>query len=134
MFCTFFRLAAISPGRQYGFRRAVVAHLALLTGSLAWTCRHPHDGIAQTGYLLLTAGIVEGAVLLGWRLTQLPKSQALEFLFVSPLRPWRLLIVETVVGLARLALITLSGLPVLVLLLVAGFLDPIDLVPFLIMP
>ena len=45
-------------------------------------------GIAFTGPMvlgngLLVAGIVEGALLVGWRLTQLPKSQALEFLLVS---------------------------------------------------
>ena len=48
----------------------------------------------------------------GWRLTQLPKSQALEFLLVSPLRPRRLLFAEALVGLAQLGLVTLSGLPV----------------------
>ena len=39
------------------------------------------------GNVLLVLGIVEGALLIGWRLAQLPKSQALEFLLVSPLRP-----------------------------------------------
>ena len=47
----------------------------------------------------------------GWRLTQIPKSQALEFLLVSPLRPRRLFLAEALVGLTRLALVTLSGLP-----------------------
>lgn len=134
MFRTLFRLAAVCPGRQRGFRRSVVVHLALLTGLAGWTCRHPENGIASTGYLLLTAGIVEGAMLLGWRLAQLPKSQALEFLFVSPLRPWRLFLAEAAIGLYRLALVTLSGLPVLMLLNVAGFLDLVDLGPFLLMP
>src|SRR5262249_61152229 len=94
-------------------------------------CHNPKLGAASTGYVLLTAGIVEGAVLLGWRLTQLPKSQALEFLFVSPLRPWQLFVAEAVVGLSRLALITLCGLPVLLLMTVGGFLDRTDLGPFL---
>ena len=101
---------------------------------MGWACHHPENSGPVTGYALLTAGITEGAVLLGWRLTQLPKSQALEFLFVSPLRPWRLFVAEAVVGLCRLALITLCGLPVLVVMAVAGFLDLIDLGPFLIMP
>jgi hypothetical protein len=134
MFRWFFRLAAECPGRQRGFRWAVVAHLSLLAGCLGWACRHPERGGSATGLVLLTAGIVEGAVFLGWRLTQLPKSQVLEFIFVSPLRPWQFLVLEAVVGLYRLALITLSGLPVLLLMAVAGFLDPGDLGPCLIMP
>ena len=134
MFRTLFRLAAVCPGRQRGFRWAVAAHLVLLAGCLGWVYRQPENGGPATGYVLLIAGIVEGAVLLGWRLTQLPKSQALEFLFVTPVSPWRLLIGEAVVGLYRLALITLSGLPVLVLMALAGFLCLIDLGPLLIMP
>jgi hypothetical protein len=134
MLGTFFRFAAVCPGRQHGFRWTVAAHLTLLAGCLGWVNRHPENGAEATGYVLLTAGIVEGAVLLGWRLTQLPKSQALEFLFVSPVPPWRLLVGEAAVGLYRLALITLSGLPVLVLMAVAGFLSLTDLGPFLIMP
>jgi hypothetical protein len=134
MFSTFFRFAAVCPGRQLGFRWAVAAHLTLLAGCLGWVCRHPENGGAATSYVLLTAGIVEGAILLGWRLTQLPKSQALEFLFVSPVQPWRLLLGEAAVGLYRLALITLSGLPVLVLMALAGLLIPADLGPLLIMP
>jgi hypothetical protein len=111
-----------------------VAHLALLAAGMTWTCCFPKLGIAETASIFLTAGIVEGAVLLGWRLTQLPKSQALEFLFVSPLSPWRLFLIEAVIGLYRLALITLSGLPVLVLMNLAGSLDLIDLGPLLFMP
>ncbi|HLJ96280.1 MAG TPA: hypothetical protein VKU02_24110 [Gemmataceae bacterium] len=129
-----FRLAAVCPGRQQGFRHAVVAHLVLLAAGVAWAYRYPQQGTSAIGYFLLTAGIVEGAVLLGWRLTQLPKSQALEFLFVSPLRPWRLFVVETVIGLCRITLITLSGLPVLLVLSVAGILDASDVGPFLFMP
>jgi hypothetical protein len=34
------------------------------------------------GHILLVAGVVEGATLIGWRLTQLPRSQALDFLLV----------------------------------------------------
>lgn len=134
MFLLFFRMAAECPGRQRAFRGAVAAHLLVLAGCLGWACHHPETGGSATGSVLLTAGIVEGAVFLGWRLTQMPKSQALEFLFVSPLAPWQLLILEAVVGLCRLALITLSGLPVLSLMVLAGFLDRIDLGPMLILP
>jgi hypothetical protein len=86
------------------------------------------------GHVLLTAGIVEGAVLAGWRLTQLPKSQALEFLLVSPLRPAGVFLSEAVVGLCLLILVTLSGLPILVLLSAAGLIEPIDLLPLLLIP
>jgi hypothetical protein len=134
MLRSFFRLAAVGQGQQRGFRRAVAAHVTLLAGCLAWTCQHPQDGAWRTGSVLLTAGMVEGAMLLGWRLTQLPKSPALEFFFVSPLRPWRFFIAEAAVGLYRLTLITLSGLPVLVLMAVAGLLDLLDLGPFLLLP
>src|SRR5207237_7504654 len=78
------------------------------------------------GQSLLVAGIVEGAVLIGWRLTQLPKSQALEFLLVSPLQPGRFFLAEAAVGLGRLALVTLSGLPILLGLTLLGRRDPVD--------
>ncbi len=88
----------------------------------------------MVGHVLITAGIVEGALLLGWRLSQVPKSQALEFLLVSPLRPSGVLLGEALTGLARIALISLSSLPVLVLFVQFGFLEWIDLVPLLVMP
>jgi hypothetical protein len=86
------------------------------------------------GHLLLIAAIVEGALLIGWRLTQLPRSQAMEFLLVSPLRPHRLFLAEAAVGLALLGLVTLSGLPLLLLLAAGGTLDPLDIVVLLLMP
>jgi hypothetical protein len=132
---SFFTLAAQSPTRQQAFRRAVIAHLAILAGGV-WALRRygPDDGALLLGYLLLIAGIVEGAALLGWRLTQLPKSQALEFLLVTPLRPRCVFLAETLVGLARLTLVTFSGLPVLVLLMADGYVDVLDLIPLLLMP
>src|SRR5690606_2717204 len=84
--------------------------------------------------ILLIAGIIEGALLIGWRLSQMPKSQALEFLLVSPLRPGRLFLAEALVGLARLALITLSGLPILLLLIYQGCLYPEDVTVLLALP
>ncbi len=125
----FFALAARSPTRQAAFRRAAAAHLLLLGGTTFALLRLPRDaGLQVLGNVLLTAGIVEGALLVGWRLTQLPKSQALEFLLVSPLRPPRVLLAEAAVGLAQLGLVTLSGLPVLALLAACGAADPLDLV------
>jgi hypothetical protein len=136
MFAAFFAQAARSPGRQRVFRRTVVAHLALLLALLALLPLSPSGGTPTVlfGQLLLIAGIVEGATLIGWRLTQLPKSQALEFLLVSPLRPFRVLLNEACVGLGLLALVTMSGLPLLCLLAASGVLSDADLFVMTILP
>jgi hypothetical protein len=136
MFYPFFALAAQSPDRQRTLRWAAAVHvlaLGLVFGGIG-SSANPRDGAVFLGQFLLVAGIVEGALLLGWRLAQLPKSQALEFLLASPLRPGGILVAEAFVGLARLALVTLSGLPVLLLCTIHGLLLPIDLVPLLVMP
>lgn len=135
MLYPFLALAATSPGRQLAFRRAVGAHVVVLAGS-AWAVSSMAPAAAGLvfGQVLLTLGIVEGAVLLGWRLTQLPKSQALEFLLVTPLRPARALFAEALVGVLRLGLVTLAGLPLLGLLVAAGRIDLFDLGPLLAMP
>lgn len=135
MFYPFFALAAQSPTRQTTFRRLVVLHLILLAGACWLLGREPVGRPALVlGHLALVAGIVEGALLIGWRLTQLPRSQALEFLLVSPLRPPHLLLAEASVGLAQLGLVTLAGLPVLMLLVADGRLNPLDPLPLLLMP
>jgi hypothetical protein len=72
--------------------------------------------------------------LIGWRLTQLPKSQALEFILVSALRPRGLFVAEAAVGLAQLTLVTLSGLPLWALLVADGVLQPLDLLALLCIP
>lgn len=142
MLRSFFSLAMLSASRQAAFRRAVVVHLVIVTaGALVVHVRGP-DAAPILGQMLLIAGIVEGAILIGWRLTQLPKSQALEFLLVSPMNPRWVLLAEAAVGLTRLALVTLAGLPILALLAASGskhdlnntFITPIDLGPLLIMP
>jgi hypothetical protein len=135
MIAPFFALAAVSPGRQVAFRTAVVLHLAVVAGA-AWLVAVPDPRAAAPwlGHLLLVAGIVEGAALVGWRLTQLPKSQALEFLLVSPLRPHRVFVAEALVGLARLGLVTLAGLPVLALLAAVGCFDHLGLLLLVVMP
>src|SRR5215510_12386034 len=96
-----------SPTRQRSFRTAVLLHLLFVAGVTAAVLRGAVP-LPIAGQLLLVAGIVEGATLVGWRLTQLPKSQALEFLLVSPVQPRRLFLLEAGVGLARLALIGLA--------------------------
>ncbi|MFO0844456.1 MAG: hypothetical protein U0797_19015 [Gemmataceae bacterium] len=135
MFTPFFALAAVSPTRQASFRRAVVLHLLLLGAiTLTLTYQGRHGSPLLMAHVLLSAGIVEGALLVGWRLTQIPKSQALEFLLVSPLQPSRVFLGESLVGLTLLTFVTLSGAPVLALLAALGHLDPLDLAPLLSIP
>jgi hypothetical protein len=135
MLRVFLSMAFQSPGRQQAFRRMVVAHIGLM-GILLLTQGggKPGEPSVALGLALLVAGIVEGAVLIGWRLTQLPKSQALEFLLVTPLRPRQLFFAESLVGLLRLALTTLVGLPILVLLATDGRLDVLDIAVLILMP
>jgi hypothetical protein len=134
MLSAFFAIAARSRRRQRLLRGAVAAHLVAFLATAVWACAHPADAALFLGYFLLTAGIVEGAMLLGWRLTQVPKTQALEFLLVSPLRPARIFAAEALVGLSQLIFLTLDGLPLLCLLVNAGILEPPDLIPLLLMP
>jgi hypothetical protein len=133
MISAFFTVAARAPGRQSALRQAVVTHLMVLTG-MAWLLHGRLCAPSLLGHVLLVAGIAEGAVLLGWRLTQLPKSQALEFLLVSSLQPWRVGLAEILVGMTRLALVTLAGVPVLIVLVADGALEFPDIAPLLIMP
>ncbi len=135
MLSPFFALAVRSPGREQALRSLVAGHLAVITGG-AWWLLHapPTTGTVPFSGLLLLTGIVEGALVLGWRLSQLPRSRALEFLLASPVRPYQTLLAEALVGLARLALVTFSGLPVLALLSALGRLDPLDLAPLILMP
>src|SRR5262249_38473815 len=145
MFAPFFALAANSPARQETFRRLVAANLLLYgvaafalwgTVEAARAAGHaaPSDAAVPLGNLALVAGIVTGALLLGWRLSQLPKSPWLEFLLVSPLRPFWLFLAEASVGLVQLLLATLAPLPVLVLLVTLGYLGWADLAPLLTLP
>jgi hypothetical protein len=135
MYSSFFALAACSPTRQELFRRAVVLHV-LLVSATVWGAlqQTPAAGLQLLGNVLLTAGIVEGAILVGWRLSQMPKSQALEFLLVTPLRPHKVLLSEAFVGLSILGLVTLSGLPLLTLLATCGVIDRLDPLVLLLMP
>lgn len=135
MFSPFFRLAGVSPTRQTTLRKVVAFHLLLLGASVFILLRmKPADGRSLLGHLLLCTGIVEGAVLVGWRLTQLPRSQALEFLLVSPVRPRPLFLAEAAVGLSFLALVSLAGLPILLILAAGGILDVCDPVPLILVP
>jgi hypothetical protein len=140
MLKSFFALAARSPGRQQAFRQIVLAHLLLVIGgagalhAYAVSAGNNGAGAPILGHLLLITGIVEGAMLIGWRLTQLPKSQALEFLLVSPLHPQRVFLAEALVGMTRLAWVTLAGLPGLIFLFADHYLEWVDIPPLLFMP
>lgn len=129
----FFTLAAVSPNRQRAFRTILIAHLSALALVLAAMLMRK-AGPLLFGNVLLVAGIIEGALLIGWRLTQLPKSQALEFLLVSAARPPYVLLSEAAVGITRLAFVTAAGLPLLILMVSQGLLCFEDLPVLLAMP
>lgn len=131
----FFSIAMRGPARQLTFRRTVVIHLLLLS-SLGWAAARADSvaTLAAVGQLALVLGIVEGGALIGWRLTQLPKSQALEFLLVSPVRPRGLFLAEALVGVGRFALVCLAGLPVLLAMVLGGAIVPLDLWALALMP
>src|SRR4051794_11810398 len=133
MLSPFFALAMLAPNRQRSFRRAVVLHVLFCAAVVTAVVRNPTT-LPVGGQMLLIAGIVEGAVLVGWRLTQLPRSQALEFLLVSPVQPRWVFLGEALVGLTLLGLVSLSGLPILAVMAGSGLLDPLDLAPLVLMP
>src|SRR5262245_58035144 len=130
----FFTLAMTSPERQHAFRRMVGFHLLLVAGIAVGIHALPDVPLSNLGNVLLIAAIIEGAILIGWRLVQIPKSQALEFLLVSPLQPRRLFLAEALAGLGRLALVTLAGMPILLLMTMAGKLYLSDLPTLLLVP
>lgn len=124
MIYPFFALAAQSPSRQEAFRSAVTTHLLVVAGCAWYVIARGPQAVIVVGHVLLVMGIIEGAVLIGWRLTQLPKSIALEFLLVSQLSSRNLLLSEVLVGVTRLAFVQLSGLPVLLFLTTVTGHDP----------
>lgn len=129
-----FTLAMQSPGRQLVFRRTVVLHLVVLCAGAVAVAQTALLSAAQFGQMALVLGVIEGAALIGWRLVQVPKSQALEFLLVTPLQPWRLFLAEASAGMGRFALVTLAGLPVFLLLTYNGRIDVGDILPLLSLP
>lgn len=127
------RLAMSSPTRHAGFRRAVLGHVALVSALLFVAGQSPAlTGI--TAQILLCAALVEGAALIGWRLTQLPKTPALEFLLVTSTSPRSIFFAELSVSALRFALVQISTLPVLGLAIVFGIVQWPDLAVLLGMP
>jgi hypothetical protein len=131
----FFAAAIASPVRRAALRRAAAVH-AVLAVALAWgAAANPNQsGLTAVANVALVLGIVEGGAVVGWRLTQLPKSPALEFLLVSPLRPRGVFLAETLVGVTRFALVQLAGLPALAMLAWKGVIAPVDLWALAFMP
>ncbi len=131
----FFTLAAVSTNRQRTFRTVVIGHLTLLLiGFFVMLLRPALSGPVLFGATVLVAGIIEGALLIGWRLTQIPKSQALEFLLVSSVRPSAILVAEALVGLTLLGFTTLAGLPILIMMVANGVIFIEELPVLLVMP
>ena len=121
----FFRSAGRSPSRQRLFRWMVVLHLAVLGMALLML------GASRSGRVFsilgdahVLLGIVEGSILIGWRLAQWPKSQALEPLLLANLSSRAVMAGEQSVGIGQLVLLSLSGVPVLVLASALGWIDP----------
>jgi hypothetical protein len=132
-FTPFFALAMLAPNRQRSFRTAACAQIFLTTVAALAVLQNV-SLISIASQALLVAGIVGGAIVIGWRLTQIPKSQSLEFLLVSPVQPKRIFVAEAAVGFARLAWITLAGLPALSLLCIFGRIAPEDFAILIVMP
>jgi hypothetical protein len=131
----FFEVAMQAPVRQLNFRRMAVGHVLFLA-ILASLTAASGTGAALTifNYVLLALGMIEGSALIGWRLTQLPKSQALEFLLVSPVQPKRLFLAEALVGALRFAWVWLAGLPIFTGLQLIGTIEFSDLWPLVVLP
>jgi len=131
----FFRAAMIAPSRQTAFRQCVVLHLLFL-GLLAaaWHGSESMQARVWGAYMLVGGAIVEGAVLIGWRLVQMPKNQSLEFLLSSPVQPHRVFVAEALVGISRMVYVHLTGLPILGLLLFTGDMEVIDLLVLTVVP
>lgn len=125
MLYPFFEQASRSPSRQRAFRRLLIVHQLVLLG-VAWLGISARDRnlFELLAFTLLVCGIVEGALVLGWRLTQLPKSPSLESLLLSPLPAPLVLLGEQMVGLSLLAMLSISSAPLLALFVGLGWLDP----------
>ncbi len=135
MLAPFFAIAMRAPGRQLAFRRLATIHLLLSSVLVLAALQRPSaEFLGIVAQLFLVLGIVEGAAAIGWRLTQLPKSIALEFLLASPVQPRRLYLAEALVGVGRFVLVSLAGVPVVAWLGFAGVLDWSDVAVLLFMP
>jgi hypothetical protein len=135
MLAPFFAVAMRAPGRQLSFRRLGVLHIALTATLVFAALRNPGaEFLGIIAQLFLVLGLVEGAAVIGWRLTQLPKSQALEFYLTSPIQPARLFLAEALVGVGRFTLVSIAGWPILLGLAFVETVDWTDLAVVALMP
>ncbi|MFO0949176.1 MAG: hypothetical protein U1D30_25240 [Planctomycetota bacterium] len=121
----FFEMAGRSPTRQTGFRQFLAIHVLSLAGvvlACAWMENRRLPGVVGIAMVLLS--VIEGALLLGWRLTQWPKSKALELLLVTSLSPRRAMLGEEFVGVTLYTFVSLSGLPILVGMVGLDWIEP----------
>ena len=131
----FFAAAMLAPTRQRSFRWIAMVHVVCCAALALGAIQYNNDAtMLSIGYLTLVLGIVEGSTLIGWRLTQLPKSLALEFLLTTPISSRGLFLAESLVGMARFSLIWLSGLPILGLMVFTGRIDWNEYIVLALMP
>lgn len=115
---SFLVLAGRSVKRQRLLRQLAAIHTLVLTitmvAALHWKTSSPGAALVEaTGLAALLLGIVEGSLLVGWRLAQWPKSQALELLLITSLSPISAMLGEQLAGIALLGLVSLSSLPLM---------------------
>lgn len=128
MLYPFFEQAGRSVTRQRAFFQLAMTHILVAAGALLICFDLPHAMRFQHfGNVLLIGGIVEGALIVGWRLTQLPKSRSLETLLLSPVSAPLIMLGEQLVGVAFLGLLTLSSLPIFAIGVAYGRFEPAEL-------
>jgi hypothetical protein len=126
MLIDFFLFAGRSPSRQRLWRWLIVVHWAVLCLTLALlTSQRSNRVFSMLGYAHILLGIVEGSLVIGWRLVQWPKSQSLEPLLLANLSSRAVMAGEQAVGLAQLATLAASGIPLLVYAATCGWIDPV---------
>jgi hypothetical protein len=133
MLTTLLQTAARSPSR-HRFVRTVAAAWLFLVGGLTLASAANPARVGPSAQLLLVGGIVAGATVIGWRLTQAPKGQSLEFLFVSPVRPSGLLLAEAAACVVQFTAVIASAAPLVAWWVWMGLVEPLDLIPLLFAP
>src|SRR5262249_39051644 len=123
MLLTFFSHAMRSRERHLAWRRLAIAQI-VIASLCAWLIG-AYDRRILAGSVLLVSGIVQGAILVGWRLSQIPKCQGLELLLGSPVRPAMTFTGEALSAWGLLTLVIVAGFPPLWILAVAGRIDSI---------
>ena len=119
----FLLTATRSPARQQMFRRFLVIEIIVLAVAiLLCAARRDTAVLAIVGDASLLLGIVQGALIIGWRLVQWPKSQALETLLLANLSSAAVMRGEQFVGIVQLVALALASVPILSFAIVMGWL------------